>query len=257
LEPKAPAPLKDSKPILGGTLTWDISVSDVKKDKVKAEFTYKPSKDNKAKTIVFLQVVIESTVGDYVTYPGFNIPPEEIKQNPQLAEFDKERRKYWEAFVTDLKRGTHADITKGDKKLYMAVRWDGAKWVGEKDVQGKVIGKVGNGPDGIDAWMEDEPFVPAALARKGKTAIKRYETIVFSVDTMEVLGTITWGFDVPPDKDGDVKLVEPKVTDKGPSDDFRKAVEKANAQDFIEHKVGEPKNAVFGGISALPKKENK
>ena len=71
------------------------------------------------------------------------------------------------------------------------------------------------------------------------------------LDTNEVLGVITWGFAYYSKETPKVRLFQPTVTQGPVSDEFKKAIGKANGI-FNNDKLGKPVNPIFGGTSAVP-----
>jgi hypothetical protein len=90
--------------------------------------------------------------------------------------------------------------------------------------------------------------------RGGKNVIVKFETAVITLDTHEVLGVISWGYEIPGNLVDNIKLDVP-VVNKTPSKEFKDAVAKANT--VFPYKVGTPMavnggSGLIGGVSALP-----
>ncbi len=238
-QPKVVAPLTGTEKVTKGDLIWNLTAPDPRGSGADITITFKPSKDNPAERIAFLQVVTERTLGG-----------EPISEN-----FGKKQDEFNKKLNLDPEKGDHLDIAFGANQPYYNAIWSGNDWGRHHRTSA-----VGDGPLQKKAVMVDEPGL-TRLSRNGKDIIHTFETAVFAIDSQEVLGVIKWGYRIPSDKTTNVELLYAKTTDVSlkASDQFKKLIQKANTLPEIKYaqlngeaKVTKPNAKKFGGTSALP-----
>jgi hypothetical protein len=228
-----------------GTFKWKLEKNPKSTfdSAIRAEFWFEPSKDNKAKknTIMFIQIIQESTVGGKPWYQDDR--PDVVKKwfgrfstKPQLANGPD-----WVPFNESILAGPSPTSHRPP-----FLPWEDAEWY------------LGGG--GATAYIDDIP-TGKRKARKGQgDVIVRFETAAICVDSFEILGRLKWGFKIKDEKGSPVEILDggPEAYGLEVTDDFKALVEKANSLDFIKFKIKEPDRTTInlGGTSALPSKKN-
>jgi len=109
-----------------------------------------------------------------------------------------------------------------------------------------------------NAKMHDKPSFRTKGARSARNnngkGVARFETCAICVETNKILGCITWGFEVPDSEKGGITPLGGGVGDVGMgSGDFRKLVQKANAQPAMTNKIGPtPSHPAMLGTPIIP-----
>jgi RHS repeat-associated protein len=224
-----------------GTFSWKIELNPRQDARVRAEFWFAPSNDNRAQHIVFVQAVQESTVGGNGWY-GYEDQAKTSKLATHLLAFLK-------TLSTNQNLANHIDIGESTNQFYGVGPIRRIADLSENS-------NVGSGLRGRSAYMVDMPSV-AARARKGQgDVIVRMETAALSVDSWEVLGVITWGFRIKDQANSPIEILNGGIMDFGLSatDSFKALVRQANLSNEIKIKVQQPDRSVInlGGTSALP-----
>lgn len=263
----------DEKNVVKGYLFWDISAPFQKgadSNTLTARFTYFGLQKNTSEAIAFIQVSKHSSDGGVDFFPGPG-------GKEQAA---------WDAFYAKLAvngKSDFVDVKKDENPttalygLKLKAAGPPAEYEPMNPVKFKkepdpkkfatwIVGDVEKGSDTRIGYGMGAPgnkgYSPAIMfdspkmvdARKGKKIVAKFETAVFTIDTNEVLGVISWGFEIPANMNGDFVIDVPTVS-KTPSKELHAAVQKANA--VFPNKIGAPKavpngSGLLGGVSALP-----
>jgi hypothetical protein len=179
-----------------GKFKWAVTVPDAFASKIHATFSFEPSDKNPATTITFMQGVLERTLDGKAFYGN--------------AAADKE---WYAALSTDKTKANQVDVIKPENDPYYGAEWNGTNWVAEATPAGEPTWTLGAGdPKKLIAFTSDGP--QTGQARKGKGVFRaQYEMAAFSVDTQQILGVITWGFQVPDNAKGPIALLNANVAD--------------------------------------------
>jgi hypothetical protein len=209
-----------------GQFKWSVTVADAFGKSVQAQFSFEPSVKNPATTITFMQCVLETTLDGKPNYPG------------RAAV-----REFYPQFSTDKQKANMIDIIKGKTEPYFSIEWKEGMWVAEWG-KGDAIG-VGN-PKAI-ATTSDKPNDPRARTRKGVSR-SLLEMAAFCVDTQQILGVVTWGYQVPDNAKDPTVILNSFVADYSlnASATYKGLIEKANGD-----QTNDPKG--LGGVMAHAK----
>ena len=223
-----------------------------------AYFRWNRGANNRYANIAFLQVVLESyrlgqTPNGPMKIPVF--PTDAVTNKPQTEIYKKYATKANPYGYLDFQ------VSKGviDTAPYYDKKWTSSGWA------------ISTPPDPkrrkIQPFsMYDTPHSDIARTGNG-VRVDKFETVVFCIDTQEVLGTWTWGFTIPDNRDGAIQLDPIKFNAAGPSANFQELIQQANkvgAKGPMLHARLDgkpmiagptpptPNSRLLGGTSAIP-----
>jgi hypothetical protein len=267
-DPAVKAPfLLDIQPGVKGRLGWEVKPTNPLGIESKVLFKFFPNKDNPSTHLTFLQVSRQFTVG----YPDEEKPVWPYDETDR-KELRTKKAETYKRFSINPKLATGLDFQYGDTSPYLGAEWNGKKWVPETSDS-----RIGVGKSQTMSVSSDEPGFGRVFGRAGKgPGVAKFETAVFSIDSQEILGDITWGFTVPDNGQDPIVLIngkwnkDPKLSDYqlSASGDFKKVIALANkvgvgddkrnklpmthAQLDGSPRITKPNAKSFGGTSALP-----
>jgi hypothetical protein len=194
----------------GGVLGWAIEAPNALGSSVSAAVMYLPDKKNinPATVITFLQVCTSRTLDGK---PFYSTDPVETAWFSKLS--------------TDKNKANKLDSVPGRTAPYYGVTWQNGQWALINPNSN--IAKLGSGKNPALAY--DEPSTKSARSNKG-VFIATYETVAFCVDTQQVLGAITWGYEVPNNQTAPVVILNATKADfsLNASADFKGLIKQAN-----------------------------
>jgi hypothetical protein len=237
----------DNINVAGGHMEWTLSAPNPNGKSVKMKIEYSPGRKsngaairNPGGEIAFLNACVKSTLGSEPQFPAPEDWYEKLSDNSAAI-------------------GNYLVMKPQAQDLYYGAKWDAImrQWV---DDDNSTVGRSMPGKFRKSAVCNI--VAPASNARPGKDQVfeQRFETAVFCISTMQVLGVIKWGFRISDEAGSQIELLDATAANCGTAASlvFKKLVQKANAKVPNYFQVLPPrpdsvsKEMIDDGTSALP-----